>query len=68
MGASAEIVSFRVVSDNGDVAGPFTLEGAGQIFYFDANITGKQLRFEALDTSGGNTGVVEIEVYGSRLD
>ena len=50
------------------MAGPFTLEGAGQIFSFDANITGKQLRFEALDTSGGNTGVVEIEVYGSRLD
>ena len=67
MGTTAEIVSFRVVSGNGDVTGPFILESAGQIFYFDAEITGKRLRFEALETRGGNTGVVEIEVYGSRL-
>ena len=63
MGTSAEIVSFRVVSDKGDVAGLFMLDGASQIFYFDVEITGKRLRFEALETSGGNSGVVEIEVY-----
>ncbi len=67
MGTSAQIVSFRVVSDNGEVAGPFTLEGAGRIYYFDADITGKRLRFEAVDTSGGNTGAMEIEVYGAPL-
>ena len=67
MGISAEIISFRVVSDKGDVAGPFTLDGASQIYYFDVEITGKRLRFEALETSGGNTGVVEIEVYGYPL-
>ena len=64
MGDSAEIFSFRVVSDSGEVAGPFTLEDAGQTYYFDIEITGKRLRFEAVDTSGGNTGVVAIEVYG----
>ncbi len=67
MGSSAQIFSFRVVSDNGEVAGPFTLEDAGRIYYFEAKITGKRLRFEALETSGGNTGAMEIEVYGSPL-
>ena len=64
MGDSAEIFSFRVVSDSGEVAGPFTLEDAGRTYYFDIEITGKRLRFEAVETSGGNTGVVAIEVYG----
>ena len=38
-----------------------------KIFYFDTKITGKRLRFEAVDTSGGNTGAMEIEVYGDPL-
>ena len=67
MGTSTGIVSIRVVSDNGGEAEPFILEGAGRIIYFEAEITGKRLRFEALETSGGNTGVAEIEAYGSRL-
>jgi len=67
MGASAEIFSFRLVSDSGEVAGPFTLEDASRTYYFDIEITGKRLRFEAVDTSGGNTGAMEIEVYGQPL-
>ena len=66
-GASAEIVSFRVGSDSGEIAGPFTLEDAGRIYYFDAEITGKRLRFEAVETSGGNTDAMEIEIYGIPL-
>ena len=60
MGTSAEIISFLVVSDDGSVAGPVVLRGAGQVFYFETEITGKRLGFEALETSGGSTGVVEV--------
>ncbi len=67
MGASAEIQSFRVVTDRGDVDGPFILENANGVYYFDTDVRGKRLRFEAVDTSGGNTGVVRIEVYGDPL-
>ena len=67
MGDSAEIFSFRVVTDGGDVVGPFTLQGADGMYYFETDIVGTKLRFEAVDTSGGNTGAVGIEVYGAPI-
>ena len=66
-GTSAEIRSFQVVSDSGQIQGPFTLEDAAGIHYFDTALTAKRLRFEAVESSGGNTGVVEIEVYGDPV-
>jgi hypothetical protein len=65
MGSSAEIRTFRVIADDGQAYGPFTLVDAGSIHYFATDFTAQRLRFEAVDTSGGNTGAVEIEVYGA---
>jgi len=67
MGTSAEIFSFRVITDRGEVHGPFTLSGASAIHYFDTDLIATRLRFEAVSSSGGNTGAVEIEVYGDPL-
>ena len=64
MGTSAQTFSFRVITDRGEVHGPFELASAGSIYYFDTDLIAKRLRFETVSTSGGNTGVVEIEVYG----
>ena len=64
MGTSAQILSFRVVTDRGEVDGPFRLDNASSIYRFETDLIAKRLRFEAVDTSGGNTGAVEIEVYG----
>lgn len=64
MTTSAQIFSFRVITDRGEVYGPFELAGAGSIYYFDTDLTAKRLRFESVSTSGGNTGAVEIEVFG----
>ncbi len=64
MGSSAQIMSFQVVADGGETDGPFQLGDAGSIHYFPVDFTAQRLRFEAVDTSGGNTGAVEIEVYG----
>jgi len=49
------------------VAGPFELGGAGAPRYFPTDLTAKRLRFENVSTNGGNTGAVEIEVYGSPV-
>ena len=65
MGSSAEVHTFRVITDDGQAYGPFTLADAGSIHYFTTDFTAQRLRFEAVDTSGGNTGAVEIEVYGT---
>jgi hypothetical protein len=64
MGTSAQISSFRVVADGGKSYGPFKLDDASGIHYVPVDFTAQTLRFEAVDTSGGNTGAVEIEVYG----
>ena len=72
MGTSAQISLFRVVADGegsagqqgGKVYGPFKLDGAGSIQYFPVSFRGQRLRFEVVSSSGGNTGAVEIEVYG----
>ena len=64
MGTAGQIFSFRVVTDRGEIGGPFRLDDADGIFYFETDFTAKRLRFEAVETSGGNTGVHDIEVYG----
>jgi len=64
MGTSAQISSFRVVTNRGETFGPFDLSDASAVHYFDVDLTVKRLRLETVDSSGGNTGAVEIEVYG----
>jgi hypothetical protein len=64
MGSSAEIHSFQIVTERGETVGPFTPAGAAQSSYFQTDFTARRLRFEVLSSSGGNTGAVEIEVFG----
>ena len=66
MGTSAQITSFRVITDDGTVLGPFELPTAGQLYMFPAGVEASSLRFEAVSSSGGNTGVVEIVVYAAE--
>jgi len=64
MGTSAQISSFRVLTVRGETFGPFDLADASGVHYFDVDLTAKGLRLETVDSSEGNTGAVEIEVYG----
>jgi len=64
MGSSAQIQSFQIVGDTGEPVGPFNLTDAAQSYYFDTDFTASRLRFEVEASTGGNTGAVEIEVYG----
>ncbi len=65
MQASAQIRTFQIVTDEGETVGPFTLRGPAAIEYFDTDFTATRFRFEAVGSSGGNTGAVEVEVYGA---
>ena len=67
MGTSAQVRRFQVVSDQGVVKGPFELSDAASVGYFETELTAKRLRFEVIESSGGNTGAVEIEVYGEPV-
>ena len=64
MGTSAEIFSFQIVTDDGETHGPFRLDGPGGLQHFDTNLTARRLRFEVIGSSGGNTGAVDIQVFG----
>ncbi|MBI4312863.1 MAG: discoidin domain-containing protein [Chloroflexi bacterium] len=66
MGASAQILSFQVVTDLAETYGPFTLSDASRVYYFSfpRSFRASKLRFEAVQTNGGNTGAAELEVYG----
>ena len=67
MGNSAQVRSFPVTTDDGEVHGPFAVDDATTVYYFDTNLEAKRLKFEVLETSGGNTGALEIEVYGDPV-
>jgi hypothetical protein len=62
---TAQIFRFTVTADRGETFGPFDLPDAGRIYYFPVWFTTRRLRFDAVETSTGNTGAVEIEVYGT---
>lgn len=63
MGSSAQISRFRVVTEDGTVLGPFELAGSNQMYVFPVSATAQRLRFEVVESSGGNTGVVELAAY-----
>ena len=67
MGDTAQVNSFQVTTDRGETYGPFFVDDATTIYRFDTSFTAKRLRFELLDTTGGNTGALEIEVYGDPV-
>lgn len=58
---TAVIRSVTVMGDDGKVHGPYRL-GMG-VTVIDLALTTRTLRFEAVETTGGNTGAIEIEAY-----
>jgi hypothetical protein len=58
---TAIIQTFTVTGDDGKTRGPFTL-GAG-LTAIKLELRTRTLRFDAVKTTGGNTGAVEIEAY-----
>ena len=66
MGPSAQITSFRVITDDGTVLGPFDVPAADRLYTFPAGVEAASLRFEAVSSSGGNTGIVEIVAFAAE--
>jgi hypothetical protein len=66
MGSSAQIMSFQVVTESGAVLGPFQLPNSSEMHSFPVSVTARQLRFEVVKSSSGNTGAVEVAAYGSQ--
>jgi hypothetical protein len=65
---SAITLAFTVTTENGDVVGPFDVPDTSQPFEFEVTFEAQTLRFELVDTTGGNTGVVDIVVFGEFIE
>ena len=63
MGATGEINRFQVITDDGTVLGPFDLPNANRLYVFPVSANAGVLRFEAVTSSGSNTGAVEIAAF-----
>jgi hypothetical protein len=61
---TAQIVAFTLTTDAGDVLGPFELPDAAQPYRFEVDVVASSLRLDVVDSSGGNTGLVEFAAYG----
>ncbi len=65
---TAQIFSFTLTTDAGLVLGPFSLEDAEQSYRFDVEAVAHSIRLDVIDSSGGNTGLVEFAVFGTPID
>jgi hypothetical protein len=65
---TAQVLAFTLTTDRGDVLGPFELADAAEPYRFDIDVVTHSLRLDVVDSSGGNTGLVEFAVYGTPIE
>ncbi len=62
---SSEVFQFTVTTDSGAVYGPFKVDDATKSYSFPVDFDASTLRFDMVDSSGGNTGALEVGVFGT---
>lgn len=65
---SSIVYSFTVTADDDEVYGPFEVSDTASLALFEVDFEAETLRFDFEDTSGGNTGAVEIVAYGEPVE
>jgi hypothetical protein len=65
---TAQIYSFSLTTDTGEVLGPFTLDDAEQSYRFEVDIAADWLRLDVEESNGGNTGLIEFAAYGTPIE
>jgi hypothetical protein len=64
---TSQILTFKVTTDKAQVYGPFELPDASKAYTFPVDFEASTLRFEVVSSSGGNTGALEVAVYGELI-
>lgn len=60
--------AFSVTNDAGETFGPFDVDTTERSITFEVDIEASTLRFDVEESTGGNTGIVDIAVYGNALE
>ncbi|MFN2364158.1 MAG: discoidin domain-containing protein [Halarsenatibacteraceae bacterium] len=67
MGDTGEITKLRVLDGAGEVLGEFEIPDAEKLYNFSLTpVQAQKLRFEVVESTGGNTGARVIRVYGNN--
>jgi hypothetical protein len=66
---TAQILAFSLTTDDGEVYFPFELSTAEDSVRFDVELESptQRLRLDVVDSTGGNTGLVEFAAYGTYV-
>jgi len=62
---SATTTTYTVTVDDDETLGPFDAGNPANRTVAEAASTGQVFRFDVTDSSGGNTGAIEVGIYGS---
>jgi hypothetical protein len=62
---TAQTFAFTLTTEHGEVHGPFRLADASRAYRFDVDIVAGRLRLDVVESSGGNTGLVEYAVFAA---
>ncbi|MBI3159439.1 MAG: discoidin domain-containing protein [Chloroflexi bacterium] len=65
---TAATIAFSIVTDSGETYGPYTIPDSSSPVEIPVDIQAQTLRFVLEDTTGGNTGVVDIAVIGEFIE
>ena len=60
--------AFTVTDDSGETYGPFELDGTESTYTFDVDFVTSTLRFDVAESTGGNTGVIDVAAYGEPAE
>lgn len=60
---TAQAFKFTLTTDEGRTVGPFELPDAAKPYRFEVDLEAKSLRLDIVESSGGNTGLVEFAAY-----
>ncbi len=61
---TAITTEYWVIVDGGEALGPFAAGTPADFRFQELDASGQLVRFEARDTTGGNTGAIEVRVFG----
>lgn len=63
MGNTGQVTRLKVITEDGAEFGPFDVPDANSMHVFPISTTARSLRFAVVESSGGNTGAVELAAF-----
>lgn len=65
---TAITLAFTITTETGQVYGPFEVPDANEPYEFEISFEAEILRFDLVETTGGNTGITDTAIYGEFIE